>query len=182
MQAAALDLLATAPIPLEGVAAVKAAAHWIVTGLPLNLSIGCFLSFCRQRVFMKFKKPTGDSFESWIVNHFGKKMYDIYFGPYTEKVWGVPPSTLAAFCAEQRVAVQSLFLVLLSTIFKNIKLKHRRFKNRCIWFKINTRTSLIRITHDLQWVFHFPTFKSNNMNMTILRYLYFSPIAESIYY
>ncbi len=32
-----LDLLATAPIPLEGVAAVKAAAHWIVTGLPLTL-------------------------------------------------------------------------------------------------------------------------------------------------
>lgn len=32
-----LDLLATAPIPLEGVVAVKAAAHWIVTGLPLTL-------------------------------------------------------------------------------------------------------------------------------------------------
>jgi len=93
----------------------------VVTGLPLNLSIGCFLSFCKQRVIMRFKQPTGDSFESWIVNHFGKKMYDIYFGPYTEKVWGVPPSTLAAFCAEQRVAVQSLLLVLLSTIFKNIK-------------------------------------------------------------
>ncbi|ABA77949.1 heme exporter protein CcmB [Rhodobacter sphaeroides] len=32
-----LDLLATAPIPLEGVVAVKACAHWIVTGLPLTL-------------------------------------------------------------------------------------------------------------------------------------------------
>ena len=32
-----LDLLATAPIPLEGVVAVKAMAHWIVTGLPLSL-------------------------------------------------------------------------------------------------------------------------------------------------
>lgn len=32
-----LDLLATAPIPLEGVVAVKSAAHWIVTGLPLTL-------------------------------------------------------------------------------------------------------------------------------------------------
>ncbi|MCF3973873.1 heme exporter protein CcmB [Paracoccus salsus] len=30
-----LDLLATAPIPLEGVVAVKALAHWITTGLPL---------------------------------------------------------------------------------------------------------------------------------------------------
>ncbi len=32
-----LDLLATAPIPLEGAVAVKALAHWAVTGLPLTL-------------------------------------------------------------------------------------------------------------------------------------------------
>lgn len=33
-----LDLLATAPIPLEGVVAAKAFAHWLTTGLPLTLS------------------------------------------------------------------------------------------------------------------------------------------------
>jgi heme exporter protein B len=33
-----LDLLATAPIPLEGVVAVKGAAHWVTTGLPLTLA------------------------------------------------------------------------------------------------------------------------------------------------
>ncbi len=33
-----LDLLATAPIPMEGVVAVKAAAHWVTTGLPLTLA------------------------------------------------------------------------------------------------------------------------------------------------
>ena len=33
-----LDLLATSPIPLEGVVAVKALAHWLVTGLPLTLA------------------------------------------------------------------------------------------------------------------------------------------------
>lgn len=32
-----LDLLATAPIPLEGVVAVKSLAHWLTTGLPLTL-------------------------------------------------------------------------------------------------------------------------------------------------
>lgn len=32
-----MDLLAIAPIPLEGVVAVKALAHWLVTGLPLTL-------------------------------------------------------------------------------------------------------------------------------------------------
>jgi heme exporter protein B len=33
-----LDLLATAPVPLEGVVAVKACAHWLTTGLPLTLA------------------------------------------------------------------------------------------------------------------------------------------------
>lgn len=32
-----LDLLATSPLPLEGVVAIKALAHWLVTGLPLTL-------------------------------------------------------------------------------------------------------------------------------------------------
>ena len=33
-----LDLLATSPVPLEGIVTAKAAAHWITTGLPLTLS------------------------------------------------------------------------------------------------------------------------------------------------
>ncbi len=32
-----LDLIATAPIPMEGVVAVKALAHWVTTGLPLTI-------------------------------------------------------------------------------------------------------------------------------------------------
>ncbi|MCT8160059.1 heme exporter protein CcmB [Pseudoruegeria sp. SHC-113] len=32
-----LDLLATAPLPLEGMTAMKALAHWLTTGLPLTL-------------------------------------------------------------------------------------------------------------------------------------------------
>jgi heme exporter protein B len=32
-----LDLLATAPLPLEGIVAIKALAHWLTTGLPLIL-------------------------------------------------------------------------------------------------------------------------------------------------
>ena len=42
-----LDLLATAPVPMEGVVAIKALAHWITTGLPLVLAapaLGLLLS------------------------------------------------------------------------------------------------------------------------------------------
>jgi heme exporter protein B len=37
-----LDLMATAPLPLEGVAMAKALAHWVVTGLPLVLAAPVF--------------------------------------------------------------------------------------------------------------------------------------------
>ncbi|QDY68993.1 heme exporter protein CcmB [Qingshengfaniella alkalisoli] len=33
-----LELLLTSPLPLEGVVAVKACAHWLTTGLPLTLA------------------------------------------------------------------------------------------------------------------------------------------------
>ncbi|WP_299733210.1 heme exporter protein CcmB [uncultured Tateyamaria sp.] len=47
----ALDLLATSPLPLEGVIAVKAAAHWVTTGLPLVLAapvLGVLLNLAPQ--------------------------------------------------------------------------------------------------------------------------------------
>lgn len=37
-----LDLLTTAPIPLEGIVAMKALAHWITTGLPLVIAAPVF--------------------------------------------------------------------------------------------------------------------------------------------
>ena len=37
-----LDLLATAPLPLEAIVSVKALAHWLTTGLPLVLATPLF--------------------------------------------------------------------------------------------------------------------------------------------
>ncbi|WP_372840599.1 heme exporter protein CcmB [Phaeovulum sp.] len=37
-----LDLLATAPIPMEAVVSIKALAHWLTTGLPLVLAAPVF--------------------------------------------------------------------------------------------------------------------------------------------
>lgn len=37
-----LDLVATSPLPLEGVVSIKALAHWITTGLPLVLASPVF--------------------------------------------------------------------------------------------------------------------------------------------
>lgn len=49
-----LDLLATAPLPLEGAVSIKALAHWLTTGLPLVLAspfLGLLLNLPSQGYF-----------------------------------------------------------------------------------------------------------------------------------
>src|SRR5262249_20140355 len=49
------------------------------------------------------------SFEDWVVNRFGRLLFEIFFKTYTEKVWGMPTSTISAEWAAQRIQGLSLF-------------------------------------------------------------------------
>ncbi|MDI7276927.1 MAG: FAD-dependent oxidoreductase [Anaerolineae bacterium] len=48
------------------------------------------------------------SFESWVASRFGRALYDIYFRPYTEKVWGMSCTELSADWASERIQLPSL--------------------------------------------------------------------------
>jgi protoporphyrinogen oxidase len=43
------------------------------------------------------------TFEQWVVNRFGRRLYEIFFKTYTEKVWGMPCSEIGAEWASQRI-------------------------------------------------------------------------------
>ena len=60
--------------------------------------------------------PPEDTFERWVVNRFGERLYETFFRSYTEKVWGVPCSELRADWAAQRLKDLSLGAVLLRAI------------------------------------------------------------------
>jgi protoporphyrinogen oxidase len=81
--------------------------------LPKRLAAACFLDFLATRVRNRIHPAPDDSFETWVVNRFGRRLYDIYFGPYTQKVWGRDPGKLSASWAAQRVAVVDLWDLLL---------------------------------------------------------------------
>jgi protoporphyrinogen oxidase len=49
-----------------------------------------------------------DSFEEWVINRFGGRLYMHFFRSYTEKVWGIPGSQLRADWAAQRIKNLSL--------------------------------------------------------------------------
>lgn len=92
----------------------------ILFSLPLHISVPCFLSFLRQSLKNAFVEKRVDSCESWMISHFGSRMYEIYFKPYTRKVWGKPPSELDALVAKERVAVEDLIDVLLAALSRRI--------------------------------------------------------------
>ena len=43
-----------------------------------------------------FHKLPENSLENFYINRFGRHLYSLFFGGYTEKVWGVHPSKLGA--------------------------------------------------------------------------------------
>jgi protoporphyrinogen oxidase len=59
-----------------------------------------------------------DTFEQWVTNRFGKRLFQIFFKSYTEKVWGIPCSELKAEWAAQRIKGLSLKTALLNMFFK----------------------------------------------------------------
>lgn len=65
----------------------------------------CVASYLRCRVFRPGDEQT---FEGWITNRFGRRLYEIFFKTYTEKVWAVPCRDISANWAKQRIQGLSL--------------------------------------------------------------------------
>jgi protoporphyrinogen oxidase len=59
--------------------------------------------------FCRLSHPGNDqTFEGWIINRFGKRLYEIFFDTYTRKVWAVPCKDISADWAVQRIRGLSL--------------------------------------------------------------------------
>jgi protoporphyrinogen oxidase len=59
------------------------------------------------------------SFEDWVVNRFGRVLYEIYFRPYTEKVWGVRCRELASDFARQRIRLPGLAAAIKGSLWRS---------------------------------------------------------------
>src|SRR5947209_200881 len=60
----------------------------------------CLASYARARL----KPAEGTtSFEDWASNQFGRRLFEIFFKTYTEKVWGISTGELSADWAGQRI-------------------------------------------------------------------------------
>ena len=73
----------------------------------------CIASFVRAKLH-----PVRDarSVEDWVVNQFGRRLFEIFFKTYTEKVWGMKTSEISADWAAQRIRGLSLWSALTSAL------------------------------------------------------------------
>ena len=83
-------------------------------------STEAILSYLNARIKPKNQINT---FEDWISNKFGKKLFDTFFRTYTEKVWGIPCDQIGKEFAEQRIKGLDIIQVLKNTIIgkNNVK-------------------------------------------------------------
>jgi len=76
-------------------------------------TVRCLASYAWARV-RPIRHPR--SFEDWVRNQFGWRLYNIFFKTYTEKVWGISTKELSADWAAQRIKSLDMWLVLKSAL------------------------------------------------------------------
>ena len=82
----------------------------------------CVLSYARARL----SRPAApaDTFEDWVVARFGRRLFEMFFKSYSEKLWGIPCDELSADFAAQRIKNFSLGQALSAMIGKGAA-RHR---------------------------------------------------------
>ncbi len=78
-------------------------------------TVRIIFSYLRSRLVYYHNEQ---NLEQWVSNRFGKRLYEIFFKTYTEKVWGVPCTEIRAEWAAQRIQGLSLTSAVRNALFK----------------------------------------------------------------
>ena len=83
-----------------------------------NLGIGTSLSVMASYLWsLLFPIRPERSFADWVTNRFGRRLFEIFFKTYTEKVWGIPCDRIGAEWAAQRIKGLSLSSAVLNMLW-----------------------------------------------------------------
>ncbi len=135
--------------------------------LGLMPSLMILASYCRWKIWPHKQE---DTFEHWVTNRFGRRLFRTFFKTYTEKVWGIPCREIKADWAAQRIRNLSLKTAVLNAIFGGGEAKslinefdYPILGPGMMWEKfhaaveqggghVHLNTQVMRITHDGQRV------------------------------
>ncbi|MDZ4860457.1 MAG: FAD-dependent oxidoreductase [Candidatus Hydrogenedentes bacterium] len=85
-------------------------------------AVRCVSSYAQQWVSPEKEDGT---FESWVVSRFGKRLFEIFFKTYSEKLWGISCRQLDSDFAAQRIKKLNLFEAILNAISSGKNSKHK---------------------------------------------------------
>ena len=80
----------------------------LVENLGLGLNLKALLGYAGELIRRRIAPRDESHFEGWVTARFGRPLYDRFFGPYTEKLWGIPPTQISSDWAAQRISLLNL--------------------------------------------------------------------------
>ena len=89
-----------------------------IFGLGISTTIEILFDYAAEKIKNLIRKPQNISLEDWVVSNFGRKMFNIYFKEYSEKVWGIDCSMISAEWVAQRIRGLSLASAVKNAFFK----------------------------------------------------------------
>ncbi|BDG01734.1 NAD(P)/FAD-dependent oxidoreductase [Anaeromyxobacter oryzae] len=82
----------------------------------------CLASYVQARAF---PIPEARTFQDWVTNQFGERLFEIFFKTYTEKVWGMSCREISADWAAQRIKGLNLTTAVLNALLPRIGRRDR---------------------------------------------------------
>jgi protoporphyrinogen oxidase len=89
-----------------------------MTGVGLRGGVAIAASYAAARGRRVVAPKRVETFEDWIVDRFGRRLFERFFKTYTEKVWGIDCGQIGADWAAQRIRGLSLPAALRNAVFK----------------------------------------------------------------
>jgi len=74
--------------------------------------------------------PENASFEEWVTCRFGRRLYEIFFKTYSEKLWGISCRDLDADFAAQRIKKLSLYEAIKHAFVRRDRKSHKTLVDR----------------------------------------------------
>ncbi len=78
-------------------------------GLGMLTSLQILIDYWKEKVKNAITPPEIVSLEDWVVSQFGRKMFDLYFKQYSEKVWGIDCKEISQEWVAERIKGLSLW-------------------------------------------------------------------------
>jgi protoporphyrinogen oxidase len=99
----------------------------------LRKSIRIVADYLSEQLRKRFTKTPIVSLEDWVVRHFGRSLFELFFKEYSEKVWGVPCDRIAKEWVARRIKGLSLGVAIKTAFSRTGSQRLRTLANQFLY-------------------------------------------------